>query len=347
VLNTTLTIHLEEMDPTSRNFKPSITSGCSSAYCFDGWVSDIDSASNQPLNRACHEADINSMTQSDAEHLHHPHRPSHHLDQPSQTCMVDEPAPTGDLDVSSAQYRSETPEEAEDRCCLVAIQAHADGRDSPTPLEAESVGPRPPTPPRRRPRIASVDDYVSASRRNTTVSMASQSLLLTMDSRDLVNKYTDDIGPRRCTVRKTVRSIDPISESAEPGVTRNASVIEPKDGDEETSRQQEQRANALQALSGHVKVPSSPTDLGCGASGMPREGSSAGRRQGKVDWREDLTGKAIDRTSSTLVSVTGNEYGLGNHEAGYCSSVFVTNLQQTTPRSDEQRKLRLKRIFCL
>jgi hypothetical protein len=32
-----------------------------------------------------------------------------------------------------------------------------------------------------------------------------------------------------------------------------------------------------------------------------------------------------------LVSVTRKEYGLGNHEAGYCSGVFVTNLQQTIP----------------
>lgn len=339
--NTTLSHHHHhKMEPACRHSELSITSDCSSAYSFDGRVSDTNLTSTQIHHRSRPESDITDKVQNDAE------RAIDWSSTSSQMCSANVPVSTSALDNSDAQYRFETPEKAEEPHRQVVEKAQADGGNRTFNPDANSVGPRPPTPPRRRPRIESIDSYVSASRRNTSASLASQSHIPAMESRDLANEYIVDIGPRR-TVRDTVHSFDPISESAEPHVLRNAPMIKSQDNDAEILRQQEQRANALQALSCPVRVPSPPIGLEREASGISRETSGVVRRQGKVNWRDDITDNTIDRASSTLVSATGNEYGLGDNRAGYCSGVFVTSLQETEPQSGERRESRLKRTLRL
>ena len=214
--------------------------------------------------------------------------------------------------------------------------------------DLEFIGPRPPILPRRRPRIPSIDNFSTKSHRNT---MDSNMSFTTVDSRKLAEDYINEIAPLQATMRAPGRLFDPIYEGSEPNTSRRPvhdfAIVGVEEPDYSTALSREQRANTLNALSGHAdsNVVATPVPaFQCTTAPMSREGSVL-RRRGKVDWRDELT-VSMNRANSKLVSATGNEYDLGNHTTGYHNGLFVTHVQPTAFEGRKQEKRLIERLLC-
>jgi hypothetical protein len=114
-------------------------------------------------------------------------------------------------------------------------------------------------------------------------------------------------------------------------------------------RRQENRINALQALTAHT---SSDSDSNRGQKPSQRElkvtrsKSDKIWRQGKIDWRTNLTIGTAIQANPGLASATGEIYGLGDHYVGHNNGYFVTDVQNKKILKQEPQKKPARRFFC-
>jgi hypothetical protein len=114
-------------------------------------------------------------------------------------------------------------------------------------------------------------------------------------------------------------------------------------------RRQGNRINALQALTAHT---SSDSDSNRGQNPSRRElkvtcsKSDKIPRQGKVDWRTNLTIGTAIQANPGLASATGKIYGLGDHDADYNNGDFVTDVQNKKILKQKPAKKPARRFFC-
>jgi hypothetical protein len=199
-------------------------------------------------------------------------------------------------------------------------------------FEYENIGPRPPTPPRRRPPMTSISTFSTASWRDTSSSIGS------------VASSSITIDQGQSTKNSAAQVFNPISENSESSslqTTEYHNVTFP--------RRQENRINALQALTAHT---SSDSDSNRGQKPSQRElkvthsKSHKIRRQGKIDWRTNLTIGTAIQANPGLASATGEMYGLGDHDAGYNNGNFVPDVQNKKILKQEPQKKPGRRFFC-
>jgi hypothetical protein len=169
-------------------------------------------------------------------------------------------------------------------------------------FEYENIGPRPPTPPRRRPPMTSISTFSTASWRDTSSSIGS------------VASSSITIDQGQSTKNSAAQVFNPILENSE-----SSSLQTTEYHDVTFPRRQENRINALQALTAHT---SSDSDSNRGQKPSQRElkvtrsKSHKIRRQGKIDWRTNLTIGTAIQANPGLASATGEMYGLGDSKAG-------------------------------
>jgi hypothetical protein len=183
---------------------------------------------------------------------------------------------------------------------------------------ADEIGPRPPTPPRRRPRVTSTGSISLGTDRNTIDSVSSGDPLSLLLNRGLQHTSidiptSDQIKGSNAVLPKYTISEDvtvTVSPS-DPPVDLDGSAPAVNEISQVDSQRNENRAIALEALSGRVKTITVGT-----------------------------------LKSDNLVSATGRLYGLGDRSAGYYNGHFVTDLQRSSPPNKEQKKRSKKRFFC-
>jgi hypothetical protein len=199
-------------------------------------------------------------------------------------------------------------------------------------FEYEDIGPRPPTPPRRRPPTTNISTFSTASWRDTSSSIGS------------VASSSITIDQSQSTKDSAAQVLNPISENSESSslqTTEYHNVTFP--------RRQGNRINALQALKAHT---SSDSDSNRGHNPSQRElkvtrsKSDKIRRHGKIDWWTNLTIGTAIQANPGLASATGEIYGLGDHDAGYNNGDFVTDVQNKKILKQEPQKKPARRFFC-
>jgi hypothetical protein len=255
----------------------------------------------------------------------------------------------GDFDHGDVKYRLVSADEAErtkqeyvqqvaagnsawdDVSCHLGLPLHQDEAVLAS-FEYEDIGPRPPTPPRRRPPMTSISTFSTASWRDTSSSIGS------------VASSSITINQGQSTEHSSAQVPNPISENLE-----SSSLQTTEYHDVTFPRRQGNRINALQALTAHT---SSDSDSNRGQNPSQRElkvtrsKSDKIRRQGKIDWRTTLTIGTAIQTNPGLVSVTDEIYGLGDHDASYNNGEFVTNVQNEKILKQEPQKKPARRFFC-
>jgi hypothetical protein len=199
-------------------------------------------------------------------------------------------------------------------------------------FEYEDIGPRPPTPPRRRPPMPSISTFSTAIWRDTSSSIGS------------VASSSIRIDQGQSTKSSAAQVFNPISENSE-----SSSLQTTEYHDVTFPRRQGNCINALQAPTAHT---SSDSDSNRGLNPSQRELKVTRskpdkiRRQGKIDWRTNLTIDTAIQANPGLASATGEIYGLGDHDAGYNNGDFVTDVQNKKTLKQEPQKKPARRFFC-
>ena len=379
------------MNPTIENSIFSLDSNSSSVYSDDGMISEANSTGTQVHHRSHLQPNIDGMPREYGQYFER----SSNVIMPSNADGASQMDASERTNIdyhfetseeaeerrrrSAALAREETTYDAQSNSNLHATQTYMqqvlaggngwnvnrerlgqssqDQNDELTNYDSDRIGPRPPTPPRRRPRITSTGGHSIGSYRNTVSSIGSIAASSLIEPRDPADICTNETatGPGRQRDRaRTIESMPGGAEPSSPPVLATTPVFNHSADDLDSlglasSRRQRIRANTLHALSGpapDTHIPIVTTHSGHGRSRISHQGSQTLRRHGKADWRDDLTIEAITQTNSSLVSATGKVYGRGDLSAGYCSGQFVTNLQRTSSRDRERRKGKLKRLFC-
>jgi hypothetical protein len=192
-------------------------------------------------------------------------------------------------------------------------------------FEYENIGPCPP--------ITSISTFSTASWRDTSSSIGS------------VASSSITIDQGQCKKKNSAAQVfNPISENSE-----SSSLQTTEYHDVTFPRRQENRINALQALTAHT---SSDSDSNRGQKPSQRElkvtrsKSDKIRRQGKIDWRTNLTIGTAIQANPGLASATGEIYGLGDYYVGHNNGDFVTDVQNKKILKQEPQKKPARRVFC-
>ncbi|KAF2024600.1 hypothetical protein EK21DRAFT_117641 [Setomelanomma holmii] len=243
-------------------------------------------------------------------------------------------------------------------------QASSDFTSSPQSSRSPEVvvadvGTRPPTPPRRRPRLSTEELQSLGSRCNTVVSSLqslaesseTEALGLAVSNGVAESETVEQAGP----TSRAQQILDNAGSSALSVPAAPASLFNSTlaiDGVDHVTAEQQQanREHALQALvanSADVDAEVAAGRTHHEIATVTSKASGTKRRQGKSDWSNNITTGNSDRSQPTLVSSTVKVYGLGNHSLGYSSGTYVTDLQRTQAAGKQGKKSRSLRLFCM
>jgi hypothetical protein len=206
-------------------------------------------------------------------------------------------------------------------------------------FDHEDIGPRTPTPLRRRPRIPRIDNISKRSWRDTSSSIGSMDSFSIAKTRGSRVTNLESQKSTQCSAAQAFDAIPEDSESLPPQKNEYHEVVSPL--------RQDNLVHALYCLTGLASSDSGSRRSQDSTQADPqttRSPSITARRQGKPDWQGDLT-SGTTQVSLGLVSATGEVDGLGDHDAGYNSGNFITDVQSKQILQHETMKEPRRRFF--
>jgi hypothetical protein len=199
----------------------------------------------------------------------------------------------------------------------------------PTTPGSVKSDPRPPTPPRRRPRITSASGLSLGSIPDVSNSMSTVPTFTVASNQQAMLQSSIELRAMSNRTKHFTNDKDsPYSASL---------------------AKQKNRKITLDALLGHKTSNHTPPKLVTDQEDINRlsNNTNTSRRQGKANWNELVAVGPTQSETPGMVSATGKIYGRGDHIAGYISGKFVTNLQETSSRQTKQRTSFTKRMWCI